>query len=125
MGFLLRIKGVEDDENENIQQFEISNNEIESDGSEDVTNKVIEKVNGSETSYRVPWKLMKSVRTTKDAELNWLVEMPKHIEADHERKKLELAEEHKRNKAEPEDMRKEIEDQRDKLVEDAVEKLLT
>ncbi|GJR77645.1 hypothetical protein Tco_0090010 [Tanacetum coccineum] len=90
-----------------------------------VTNKVIQKVNGSETSYMVLWKLMKSVRTAKDVELNWLVKMPKHIEADHERKKLELAEEHKRNKAEPEDMRKEIEDQCDKLVEDAVEKLLT
>ncbi|GJV14503.1 hypothetical protein Tco_1359826 [Tanacetum coccineum] len=82
-------------------------------------------VNRSETSYMVPWELMKFMRTAKDAELNWLVGMPKHIEDDHERKKLELAEEHKRNKAEPEDMRKEIEDQRDKLFEDAVDKLLT
>nr|GEU39924.1 hypothetical protein [Tanacetum cinerariifolium] len=85
-----------------------------------VTNKLIKKVNGGETSYMVPGELMESVRTTIDAELNRLVEMRKNIEDDHERKKLELAEEHKRNKAELEYMRKEIEDQRDKLVEDAV-----
>ncbi|GJY36097.1 hypothetical protein Tco_0421475 [Tanacetum coccineum] len=59
-----------------------------------------------------------------DVELNRLVEMQKQIEDDHERKKLEIVEEHKTNKAELEDMRKEIEDQRDKLVEDAIEKLI-
>ncbi|GJX22886.1 hypothetical protein Tco_0227331 [Tanacetum coccineum] len=88
-----------------------------------VTNKLI-KVNGSETSYVVLGELMESVKTAIDAELSRLVEMRKHIEDDHERKKLELAEEHKRKKAELEDMRKEIEDQRDRLVEDAVKKLI-
>ncbi|GJU19971.1 hypothetical protein Tco_1153313 [Tanacetum coccineum] len=89
-----------------------------------VTNKLIKKVNGGETSYMVPAKLMEFMRTTIDAELNRLVEMRKNIEDDQEWKKLELAEEHRRNKAELEYMRKEIEDQRDKLVEDAVEKLI-
>ncbi|GJS44251.1 transposase, Ptta/En/Spm [Tanacetum coccineum] len=89
-----------------------------------VTNKLIKKVNGSETSYMVPGELMESVRTDIDAELNRLVEMRKQIEDDHERKKLEIAEEHKRNKAELEDMSKKIEDQHDKLVEDAVKKLI-
>ncbi|GKG17542.1 hypothetical protein Tco_0362499, partial [Tanacetum coccineum] len=46
------------------------------------------------------------------------------IEDDHERKKLGIAEEHKGNKAELEDMSKKIEDQHDKLVEDAVKKLI-
>ncbi|GJT67438.1 hypothetical protein Tco_1018918 [Tanacetum coccineum] len=41
---------------------------------------------------------------------------------DYEQKNLELAEEHKRNMVELEDMRKEIEDQHGKLVEEAVEK---
>ncbi|GJX54161.1 hypothetical protein Tco_0282530 [Tanacetum coccineum] len=89
-----------------------------------VTNKLIKKVNGSETSYMVPGELMESVRTHIDAELNRLVEMRKQIKDDHEQKKLEIAEEHKRNKAEPEDMSKKIEDQRDKLVKDAVKKLI-
>nr|GEW97398.1 hypothetical protein [Tanacetum cinerariifolium] len=65
-----------------------------------VTNKLIKKVNGSETSYMVPRELMESMRTNIDSELNRLVEMRKQIEDDHERKKLELAEEHKRNKVE-------------------------
>ncbi|GJW93864.1 hypothetical protein Tco_0173536 [Tanacetum coccineum] len=82
-----------------------------------VTNKLIKKVNGSETSYMVPGELMEFVRTDIDAKLNRLVEIRKQIKDDHERKKLEIAEEHKRNKAELEDMRNEIEDQRDKLVE--------
>ncbi|GKC62802.1 hypothetical protein Tco_1095400 [Tanacetum coccineum] len=89
-----------------------------------VTNKLIKKVNGGETSYMVPVKLMESVRTTIEGELNRLVEMRKNKEDDHEWKKLKLAEEHRRNKAELEYMRKEIEDQHDKLVEDAVEKLI-
>ncbi|GJW11694.1 hypothetical protein Tco_1577521 [Tanacetum coccineum] len=72
----------------------------------------------------VPWELMESVRTDIDVELNRLVEMQKKIEDDHERKKLEIAEEHKRNKAELEDILKEIEDQHNKLLEDAVEKLI-
>ncbi|GKC21532.1 hypothetical protein Tco_1023682 [Tanacetum coccineum] len=81
-------------------------------------------VNGSETSYVVLWELMEYVKTAIDAKLSRVVKMRKHIEDDHERKKLELAEEHKRNKAELEDTRKEIEDQRNRLVEDAVEKLI-
>nr|GEX32150.1 hypothetical protein [Tanacetum cinerariifolium] len=89
-----------------------------------VTNKLLKKVNGGETSYTVPTKIMESVRTTIDAEFNRLVEMRKNIEDDHEQKKLELAEEHRRNKAELEYMRKEIKDQHDKLVKDAVEKLI-
>ncbi|GKG03156.1 hypothetical protein Tco_0310792, partial [Tanacetum coccineum] len=89
-----------------------------------VTNKLEKKVNGSETSYVVLGELMESVKTDIDAELSRLVEMRKHIEDDHERKKLELAEEHKRKKAELEDMSKKIEDQHDKLVEDAVKKLI-
>ena len=89
-----------------------------------VTNKLIKKVNGGETSYMVPTELMESVKTAIDAEMKWLVEMRKQIEDDHERRKLELAEEHKKNKAEIEEMRKEIDDQRDKLVEDAVQMLI-
>ncbi|GJZ79859.1 hypothetical protein Tco_0644696 [Tanacetum coccineum] len=46
------------------------------------------------------------------------------IEDDHEQKKLELAEEHKGNTAELEDTHKELQDQRNKLVEDVVEKLI-
>ncbi|GKC82137.1 hypothetical protein Tco_1137854, partial [Tanacetum coccineum] len=60
-------------------------------------------VNGSETSYVVLWELMEYVKTAIDAKLSRVVKMRKHIEDDHERKKLELAEEHKRNKAELED----------------------
>ncbi|GJX54162.1 transposase, Ptta/En/Spm [Tanacetum coccineum] len=69
-------------------------------------------------------ELMESVRTDIYAELNRLVEIRKQIEDDLEQKKLEIAKEHKRNKAEPEDMIKKIEDQRDKLIEDAVKKLI-
>ncbi|PWA43320.1 transposase, Ptta/En/Spm [Artemisia annua] len=65
-----------------------------------VTNKLIEKVNGGEASYMVPTELMESVKTAIDAEMKRLVEMRKQIGDDHERKKLELAEEHKKNKAE-------------------------
>ena len=93
-----------------------------------VTNKLIKKVNGGETSYMVPTDLMEYVKTAIDAQMKRLVEMRKKIEDDRERKKLELAEEHKRNKAEIEEMRnemrKEIDDQRDRLVEDAVQKLI-
>nr|GEX09793.1 hypothetical protein [Tanacetum cinerariifolium] len=62
-----------------------------------VTNKLIKKVNGSETSYMVLGELMESMRTDIYAELNRLVEMQKQIEDDHERKNLEIAEEYKRN----------------------------
>ncbi|GJZ66711.1 hypothetical protein Tco_0623407 [Tanacetum coccineum] len=78
--------------------------------------------------YNGHWELMESVRNAIDCELNRLVEKRKHIEDDQERKKLEIGEEHKRNKVKLEDMRnemcKEIEDQRDKLVEDVVQKLI-
>ncbi|PWA75358.1 hypothetical protein CTI12_AA244380 [Artemisia annua] len=61
-----------------------------------VTNKLIKKVNGGETSYMLPTELMKSVKTTIDAEMKWLVEKRKQIENDHGRKKLEPAEEQKK-----------------------------
>ena len=73
-----------------------------------VTNKIIKKVNGGETSYMVPTELMESVKTAIDAEMKRLVKIWKQIDDDNERKKLELAEEHKKNKAEIEEMRKEI-----------------
>ncbi|PWA33009.1 Rho GTPase [Artemisia annua] len=68
--------------------------------------------------------LVKSVKAAIEAEKTQLVKMRKDIAEDHERKKLELANEHERNKAEQEAMRKEIDDHRDKLVEDAVRKLI-
>nr|GEU96238.1 hypothetical protein [Tanacetum cinerariifolium] len=51
-------------------------------------------------------ELMESVRTDIDAKLNRLVKMHKQIKDDHEQKKLEIAEEYKRNRAEIEDMHK-------------------
>ncbi|PWA86452.1 transposase, Ptta/En/Spm [Artemisia annua] len=61
-----------------------------------VNNKLIKKVNGGETSYMVPMELMESVKTAIDVEMKCLVEMRKQSEDDHERKKLELVEEHKK-----------------------------
>lgn len=67
-----------------------------------VTNKQIKKVSGGDKSYMVPSEL----------------------EDEHERKKAEREDDHERKKAELEAIQKDIDNQRDKLVEDAVQKKL-
>ena len=78
-----------------------------------VTNKLIKKVNGGETSYMVPRELMESLKANVEAEISQLTDMRKELKEDHERKKAEL-----------EAMQKDIDNQRDKLVEDVMQKLI-
>ncbi|KAL6584466.1 hypothetical protein OROMI_003755 [Orobanche minor] len=54
-----------------------------------VTNKLIKKVGGGDTSYMIPAGLMESFKAN-EVERNQLIEMRKEIQEDHERKKAEL-----------------------------------
>lgn len=83
-----------------------------------VTNKLIKKMNGGETSCMVPKEFVESLKESFfEAEKSELVDKRKDLAEDYERKKAELEEVHERKKAELEAMR-------DKIVEDVVKKLV-
>ncbi|KAL4561956.1 hypothetical protein LXL04_034142 [Taraxacum kok-saghyz] len=54
-----------------------------------VTNRLIKKVGGGDTSYMIPEALMESFKSN-EVERNQLIEMKKEIQEDHEKKKAEL-----------------------------------
>nr|XP_043611982.1 uncharacterized protein LOC122583666 [Erigeron canadensis] len=80
-----------------------------------VTKKLINKVSGGKGSYMVPREIIESLKVGEVGVVD--------VE-EQERKKAELAEDHERKKAELEAIRKDIDNQRDKLVEDAVRKIM-
>ncbi|GKA07460.1 mitochondrial Rho GTPase 2-like protein, partial [Tanacetum coccineum] len=69
-------------------------------------------------------EVMESLKAAIEYEKIKLAKIRKEIEEDHEHKKLELAKEHEKHKAELDAMRKEFDDHWDKLVEDAMRKLI-
>ena len=54
-----------------------------------VTNRLIKKVGGGDTSYMIPEALMESFKSN-EVERNQLIEMKKEIQEDHEKKNAEL-----------------------------------
>ncbi|KAL4573773.1 hypothetical protein LXL04_020590 [Taraxacum kok-saghyz] len=70
-----------------------------------VTNTLIKKVGGGDTSYMIPEALMESFKSN-EVERNQLIEMKKEIQEDHEKKKAEL-----------EAMKLDINNQREKFEE--------
>ncbi|KAL4561440.1 hypothetical protein LXL04_033606 [Taraxacum kok-saghyz] len=54
-----------------------------------VTNRLIKKVGGGDTSYMIPEALMESFKVN-EVERNQLIEMKKEIQEDHEKKNAEL-----------------------------------
>ncbi|KAL4574229.1 hypothetical protein LXL04_021055 [Taraxacum kok-saghyz] len=70
-----------------------------------VTNRLIKKVGGGDTSYMIPEALMESFKSN-EVERNQLIEMKKEIQEDHEKKKAEL-----------EAMKLDINNQREKFEE--------
>ena len=94
-----------------------------------VTNRLINKVSGNDTSYMLPREIMDSLR--ENVEKDHLLDMRKkleeehatkkaELEEDHARKKAELQEDHARNKAELEAMRNDI----DKVVDAKMQKII-
>ncbi|KAL4586571.1 hypothetical protein LXL04_011208 [Taraxacum kok-saghyz] len=97
-----------------------------------VTNRLINKVSGNDTSYMLPREIMDSLR--ENVEKDHLLDMRKkleedhatkkaELEEDHARKKAELQEDHARNKAELEAMRNDIDKVVDAKMQMIIEKL--
>ena len=70
-----------------------------------VSNRLIKKVGGGDTSYMIPEALMETFKAN-EVERNQLIEIKKEIQEDHEKKKAEL-----------EAMRIDINNQREKFEE--------
>ncbi|KAL4578409.1 hypothetical protein LXL04_014532 [Taraxacum kok-saghyz] len=97
-----------------------------------VTNRLINKVSGNDTSYMLPREITDSLR--ENVEKDHLLDMRKklevehatkkaEIEENHARKKAELQEDHARNKAELEALRNDIDKVVDAKMQEIIEKL--
>ncbi|PWA43023.1 transposase, Ptta/En/Spm [Artemisia annua] len=86
-----------------------------------VTNTLIKKVNGSGIASTVPREIVKSPTVSLEVEKGQSAHMQKELEANYERRISELKEDHARQL---EAIQKQNEDDCEKLVEDAVRKIL-
>ena len=86
-----------------------------------VTNTLIKKVNGSGSASTVPREIVKSLTVSLEIEKGQSDHMQTELEANYERRISELKEDHARQL---EAIQKQTEDDREKLVEDAVRKIL-
>lgn len=86
-----------------------------------VTNTLIKKVNGSGSASTVPREIVKSPTVSLEVEKGQSSHMERELEANYEKRISELKEDHARQL---EAIQKKTEDDREKLVEDAVRKIL-
>ena len=86
-----------------------------------VTNTLIKKVIGSGIASTVPREIVKSPTVSLEVEKGQSAHMQRELEANYERRISELKEDHARQL---EAIQKQTEDDREKLVEDVVRKIL-
>lgn len=91
-----------------------------------VTNKVLNKASASKASYVVPEEVMSSLRSEVESKKTQIIDMRKELEADYERKKVELEEEHAKKMAELQNSAKDqFERSKDALVQVVVQRLIS
>nr|GEY03265.1 hypothetical protein [Tanacetum cinerariifolium] len=86
-----------------------------------VTNTLIKKVNGDGSPSTVPREIVKLPTVSLEVKKGQSADMQRDLEANYERRISELKEDHAR---ELEAMQKKNDDDREKLIEDAVRKIL-